>query len=54
MILLHLFIGAVLMFGAGELYGLYKQSTDRRTLWMCIAGVLISVFNFISAVGIAQ
>lgn len=51
MTLVFLVIGIVLMFGAGELYGQYRQNGDRRTLWMCIAGVLISVLNLLSAIG---
>jgi hypothetical protein len=47
-------IGAVLMFGAGELYGQYRETGDRRTLWMCVAGVLIGILNFISASGVVK
>ncbi len=54
MILIHLLIGAVLMFGAGELYAEYRQSKERRTVWMCIGGVLISALNLITAVGAVQ
>ena len=54
MTVVFLLIGAVLMFGAGELYGQYRETGDRRTLWMCIAGVLISVLNFLSALGGTQ
>ena len=54
MTFLYLFIGSALMFGAGELYGEYLRSQDRRSLWMAIAGVLIGVLNFISAVGVAK
>ena len=51
MILLYLFIGSALMFGAGELYGEYRRTRDRRTMWMAVAGVLIGVLNFVTAVG---
>ena len=51
MTVVFLAIGIVLMFGAGELYAEYRRTQDRRTLWMCIAGVLISVLNLLSAVG---
>lgn len=51
MTVIFLLIGIVLMFGAGELYAEYRQTQDRRTLWMCIAGVLISILNLLSAVG---
>jgi hypothetical protein len=51
--LVHLCIGAVLMFGAGELYSQYRETGDRRTLWMCIAGVLISTLNLFAALGAA-
>ena len=54
MILIHLVIGIVLMFGAGELYAQYRENKDRRTLWMCIAGALISVLNLVTAVGVNQ
>ena len=52
MTVIYLVVGIVLMFGAGELYGQYRNTKDRRTLWMCIAGVLISVLNLISAIGV--
>lgn len=51
MTLVYLFIGAVLMFGSGELYAQYRQSKDRRAFWMCLAGVLIGTINLLSAVG---
>ncbi len=51
MTLVYLFIGSVLLFGSGELYAEYRQSKERRTLWMCIAGVLIGTINLLSAVG---
>ena len=51
MTVVFLAIGIVLMFGAGELYGQYRETGDRRTLWMCIAGVLISILNLLSALG---
>lgn len=54
MILVYLLIGTVMIFGAGELYAQYRETKDRRTLWMCIAGVLIGVFNLISSVGVAK
>ncbi len=54
MMLIHLLIGAVLMFGAGELYAEYRQNKDRRTLWMCIGGVAISVLNLITAAGVGR
>ena len=54
MTVMFLLIGIVLMFGAGELYAEYRQTQDRRTLWMCIAGVLIGILNFISASGVVK
>ena len=51
--LLYLLCGIVLMFGSGELYAEYRRNNDRKTLWMCIAGFLISVMNLITAVGYA-
>lgn len=44
-------IGLVLSFGAGELYALYRQNQDRRTLWMCVTGLLIAVLNLLVATG---
>jgi uncharacterized membrane protein len=49
MILVNLVVGIVLMFGAGELYAQYRETKDRRTFWMCIAGALISVLNLVLA-----
>ena len=54
MTMVFFLIGAVLMFGAGELYGQYRETSDRRTLWMCVAGVLIGILNFISASGVVK
>lgn len=51
--LMYLLCGIVLMFGAGELYAEYRNNLDRKTLWLCIAGVLIGTMNLISAVGYA-
>jgi hypothetical protein len=44
MILLYLFIGAVVMFAAGELYARYRVSGDLKDFWFAITGVLLSVF----------
>jgi uncharacterized protein YqgC (DUF456 family) len=52
MILLYLFIGAVMMFAAGELYAKYRVSGDRRDFWFAAAGALLGVFNLISAIGV--
>ena len=52
MTLTYALIGLVLSFGAGELYALYRQNRDRRTLWMCVAGVLIAFLNLLTAVSI--
>ena len=54
MTLVFLLIGAVLMFGAGELYAVYRDTDDRKALWMCIAGVFISILNLLSAIGATQ
>ena len=51
--LMYLICGIVLMFGAGELFAEYRKNGDRKTLWMCITGVLISTMNLILAVGYA-
>lgn len=51
---INLVVGIVLMFGAGELYSQYRRDKDRRTLWMCIAGALISVLNLVLATGVAR
>ena len=53
MTVINLVVGIVLMFGAGELYAQYRDTNDRRTLWMCIAGALISILNLVLATGIA-
>ena len=47
MILLYLFVGAVMMFAAGELYAKYRVSGDRRDFWFAVTGILLGVFNLL-------
>jgi len=54
MISLYFIIGIVTMFGAGELYGQYRATGERRTFWMCLTGVLISILNLLTALGEAS
>ena len=54
MILLYLFVGAVMMFAAGELYAKYRVSGDRRDFWFAAAGALLGVFNLMCSVGVGR